>query len=73
MQPDPCRVPSQVINALDKLDVPLPVGGSLARAVRRFTRTTVKADVGADLKPEMRSAFTPKLCGKHYGPGDPVT
>ena len=52
MLPEPMAVTLLVIEALEALDVPYLIGGSLASAVHGVARATVDADLVADLRPE---------------------
>ena len=52
MLPEPVAVTLLVIRALDALDVPYLIGGSLASAVHGVARATVDTDLVADLRPE---------------------
>jgi len=52
MLPEPVAVTLLVIEALDALDVPYLIGGSLASAVHGVARATVDTDLVADLRPE---------------------
>lgn len=63
MLPDPIAVTLLVIDKLDALHVPYFLGGSLASAVHGVLRTTMDADLVADLRPEhagpLASALSP--------------
>ena len=52
MLPEPVAVTLLVTRALDALDVPYLIGGSLASAVHGVARATVDTDLVADLRPE---------------------
>ena len=52
MLPEPVAVTLLVIQALDALDAPYLIGGSLASAVHGVARATVDTDLVADLRPE---------------------
>ena len=52
MLPEPVAVTLLVIEALDALDVPYLIGGSLASAVHGVARATMDTDLVADLRPE---------------------
>ncbi len=52
MLPEPIAVTLTVIDALEALDVPYLIGGSLASAVHGVARATMDADLVADLHPE---------------------
>lgn len=50
MLPEPIAVTFEVIDALDVLEVPYFIGGSLASAVHGTIRSTLDADLVADLR-----------------------
>lgn len=52
MLSEPVAVTLLVIEALEALGVPYLIGGSLASAVHGVARTTLDADLVADLRPE---------------------
>lgn len=52
MLTEPISVTLLVTEALDKLKIPYFIGGSLASSVYGLTRTTIDADIIADIKPE---------------------
>ena len=55
-----------VVQALDALDVPYAVGGSLASAVHGVVRATMDADLVADLRPEQAVPLAQALAGTFY-------
>ena len=55
-----------VVQALDALDVPYAVGGSLASAVHGVVRATMDADLVADLRPEHTAPLAQALAGTFY-------
>ncbi len=59
MQPEPIRIVHKVISAFDQLDIPYLVGGSLASAVHGLIRSTLDADLIAEVKPDQVLS----LCG----------
>lgn len=52
MLTEPISVTLLVTETLDKLKIPYFIGGSLASSVYGLTRTTIDADIIADIKPE---------------------
>jgi hypothetical protein len=50
--PDTIRVTLRVVQALEDLDIPYLIGGSLACAVHGLARATMDADLVADIRPE---------------------
>jgi hypothetical protein len=57
---------SLVIEALDSLDVPYVIGGSLASAVHGLVRTTLDADIVADFHQEQIAPFVAALEDEFY-------
>ncbi len=51
MLPEPIAVTLQVVQALDQLGVPYVIGGSFASSLHGVVRTTLDADLVADLLP----------------------
>jgi len=51
MQPEPIRVTLLVIDALEKLDIPYVIGGSMASSFHGVVRSTNDSDILADIKP----------------------
>lgn len=66
MIPEPIGVTLLVIEALDALGVPYLIGGSFASAVHGFPRSTMDADLVADLRPEHAAPFARALGGGFY-------
>ncbi len=61
MIPEPLAVTLMVIEVLEQLDVAYLVGGSLASTVHGEPRTTLDADLIADLQPEHVAPFVEAL------------
>lgn len=66
MLPEPVAVTLLVIEALEALDVPYLIGGSLASAVHGVARTTVDVDLVADLRPEHAERLAQALSDAFY-------
>ena len=66
MLPEPVAVTLLVIRALDALDVPYLIGGSLASAVHGVARATVDTDLVADLRPEHAQPLAQALADAFY-------
>jgi len=66
MLPEPVAVTLLVIEALDALDVPYLIGGSLASAVHGVARATVDTDLVADLRPEHAQPLAQALADAFY-------
>lgn len=62
------RVTRQVTTVLDALGVPYVIGGSLASIVHGLVRTTMDADIVADLSPDHAPALTAALGAAFYVP-----
>lgn len=66
MLPEPIAVTLLVIEALEALDVPYLIGGSLASAVHGVARATVDTDLVADLRLEHAEQLAQALSGAFY-------
>jgi len=66
MLPEPIAVTQQVVDALDQLGVPYVIGGSLASSLYGVVRTTLDADVVADLRPSHVEPLVVALSGAFY-------
>ncbi len=66
MIPEPIAVTLLVIEVLDQLGVAYLVGGSLASTVHGELRTTLDADLVADLHPEHIAPFVKALASAFY-------
>lgn len=66
MLPEPIAVTFLVIEAFEKLSVPYFIGGSLACAVHGVSRSTMDADLVADLKVDHIQDLLPLLSGEFY-------
>ncbi|MCC7354079.1 MAG: hypothetical protein IT330_10005 [Anaerolineae bacterium] len=66
MLSEPIAVTLRVVEALDRLEVPYLIGGSLASAVHGVVRTTMDADLVADLRPEHAGTLAQDLSGDFY-------
>jgi hypothetical protein len=66
MLPEPVAVTLLVIGALEALDVPYLIGGSLASAVHGVARATVDSDLVADLRPEHAESLAQALRDAFY-------
>jgi len=65
-QPDTFRVTLLVVQALEDLDIPYLIGGSLACAVHGLARATMDADLIADIQPEHIQPLISALGGDFY-------
>jgi len=66
MLPEPVAVTLLVIEALDALDVPYLIGGSLASAVHGVARATMDTDLVAGLRPEHAQPLAQALADAFY-------
>jgi len=66
MQSEPVAVTLLVIQAMETLDVPYLIGGSLASAVHGVVRTTLDTDLVADLSPEHAAPLVRALGDAFY-------
>ena len=66
MQSEPVAVTLLVIQAMETLDVPYLIGGSLASAVHGVVRTTLDTDLVADLSPEHAAPLARALGDAFY-------
>jgi len=66
MLSEPVAVTLSVIEALDTLDVPYLIGGSLASAIHGVARATVDTDLVADLRPEHAAPLAQALSDAFY-------
>jgi len=66
MLPEPIAVALLVIEALEALDVPYLIGGSLASAVHGVARATVDTDLVADLRLEHAEPLAQALSDAFY-------
>jgi hypothetical protein len=66
MLPEPIAVTLQVVDVLDQLGVPYVIGGSLASSLYGVVRTTLDADVVADLRPHHVEPLVAALRGAFY-------
>ena len=60
------RVLLQLIEVLERLDVPYLVGGSIASMIHGVVRTTLDADIVADLRDDQVKEFSAALADKFY-------
>lgn len=72
MNPEPITVTLLVIQALNALDVPYLIGGSMAGALHGVPRATNDADLVVDLKPEQVDAFVRSLTPAFYADADSI-
>ena len=66
MVPEPIQATLLVVEALEALGVPYLIGGSLASAVHGVVRTTMDADLVADLRPEHAEPLAQALGDAFY-------
>lgn len=66
MLPESIAVTLQVVEALERLEVPYFIGGSLATAVHGVARTTMDVDFVADLRLEHVEPFVQALGSAFY-------
>ncbi len=66
MLPEPIAVTLQVVEALEALHVPYVIGGSLASAVHGVSRSTLDADIVADLRLDQVEPLAAALQGAFY-------
>lgn len=72
MNPEPIAVTLMVIRALDELDVPYLIGGSLASALYGVPRTTNDADLIVDLRLEHVEPLVRALTPAFYIDADSI-
>ena len=65
-RPEPIRVTLSVTEALESLDIPYLIGGSLASTVHGIGRATMDADILADLQREHLAPFVQSLGGDFF-------
>lgn len=70
LEPRALAVTLQVTTVLDSLDIPYVVGGSLASIVHGLVRTTMDADIIADLHQEQVPSFLAALDKQFYVPDE---
>ncbi len=66
MLPEPIAVVLLVTDALERLGVPYVIGGSLASTVHGVVRTTLDADIVADLSTDQAPALAAALAAAFY-------
>jgi hypothetical protein len=66
MANEPVQATMLVIHALDQLNVPYVIGGSLASAVHGVMRATMDTDIVADLHLEQTQPLANALSGSFY-------
>lgn len=66
MPPEAIGVLLQVVYAFDQLDIPYMIGGSMASAVHGVTRSTIDADLIAEINPEQAQALVEMLDEAFY-------
>ena len=66
MQPEPIRATLLVIDALEALDVPYVIGGSMASSVHGVVRSTNDSDILADLKSRHIQPLVQRLQNDFY-------
>ena len=66
METEPVLVTRKVVNAFEQLGIPYLIGGSFASAVHGVVRTTMDADIVADVKPAQASALVELLEREFY-------
>ena len=65
-------VTRQVTSVLDALDAPYVIGGSLASMAHGMMRSTMDADIIADLRPDHAVALIEALADRFYTPDEAV-
>ena len=55
-----------VIKALEQLNIPYLIGGSLASTLHGFSRTTLDSDLVADIRPEHVPILVQQLGDRYY-------
>ena len=66
MIPEPIAITLRVIESFDELKVPYLIGGSLASALQGEPRSTIDADIVADMRLEDAAPFAHALAGEFY-------
>ena len=66
MLPEAVNVLMLVVEAFDRLRIPYLVGGSMASALHGVTRSTIDADIVAEIKPEHAQALVKELGEEFY-------
>jgi hypothetical protein len=72
MANEPVEATMLVIHALDQLDVPYVIGGSLASAVHGVVRATMDTDIVADLHMEHAQPLADALSGIFYADAEMI-
>jgi hypothetical protein len=72
MPAEPVQVTLLVIEALEDLGIPYLIGGSLASAVHGVIRTTMDADIIADMHPGHAQALATRLGDAFYADVDSI-
>ncbi len=72
MPTEPITITLKVIEALDRLGIPYLIGGSLASAIYGVARTTLDADLVADLRPEHAAPLAQALGEEFYVDGEAI-
>jgi hypothetical protein len=63
------RAFTQLLEVLDKLEIPYAVGGSVASSAHGIPRTTLDVDLVVDLKPDQIDDFVQHLGSEFYADG----
>jgi hypothetical protein len=66
MLPEAVGVVMLVVEAFDRLHIPYLLGGSMASALHGVTRSTLDADMVAEIEPEQAQALAEMLGGDFY-------
>lgn len=66
MLPEAIGVVMLVVDAFDRLQIPYLIGGSMASALHGVTRSTLDADIVAELKPEQAKSLVTLLGEDFY-------
>jgi len=66
----PASAFARLLAVLDRMEIPYPVGGSVASSAHGVPRTTLDVDLVVDLRPERIDEFADDLRGEFYADAD---
>jgi hypothetical protein len=72
MLPETVRVMLRVVDAFDRLSIPYLVGGSMASALYGVSRSTVDADLVAEINPDKVDALVASLNEEFYADAEMI-
>src|SRR5438045_2649573 len=66
----PAEALNCLLEALDRMEIPYAVAGSVASSFHGIPRTTLDIDLVVDMKPDQIDDFTAQLRGEFYADAD---